>query len=175
MPSSNLLVAPTVLHLINQVHEPGGRILDVGPGWGKYATLIREYVDPTAKIVGIEAWQPYVKEHRLDKLYDPILVGDVLNMADALLASFPVVLMADVIEHLRLDDAMSLLDRIPGWVIISTPRDFFSNPASCPPPEKHVSHWTPAAFERMGRFDYLDPIMLQDLGGLIVRLKPMEK
>jgi 2-polyprenyl-3-methyl-5-hydroxy-6-metoxy-1,4-benzoquinol methylase len=173
MPSSNLLVAPTVLNLIHQVHKPGGKILDVGPGWGKYATLIREYVDPKAKITGIELWKPYIVNHRLTHLYDPIIHGDVRTADPSWLSQFPIVLLADVIEHMTLNEGNALLERLPGWVIVSTPRDFFHNPKSCPPPEKHLSHWTAQAFQAMPRFDYLDSAMLKELGGIVARLKPL--
>lgn len=173
MPSSNLAVAPTVLHLIHQVHKPGGRILDIGPGWGKYATLIREYVDPTARISGLELWDPYIHDHRLPHLYDPVVHGDAREMTTQYYSQFDVVLIADVIEHMTIVEGTALLERIPGWIIVSTPRDFFNNPASCPPPEKHVSHWTAQHFHQMSRFDYMDSAMLTQLAGLIVRLKPL--
>lgn len=172
MPSSNLLVAPTVLHLINQVHKPGGKILDIGPGHGKYATLIREYIDPTAQIMGLEMWDPYIHDHRLTHLYDPVVKGDAREQTTQFYAQFDVVLMADIIEHITLVEGEKLIDKIAGWIIISTPRDFFHNPKSCPPPETHVSHWTPQHFQAMARFDYLDPTMLKQVGGIVVRLKP---
>jgi len=173
MPSSSLLVAPTVLHLINQVHEPGGKILDIGPGHGKYATLIREYIDPTAQIMGLEMWDPYIHDFRLTHLYDPVVHGDARIQTAQFYRQFDVVLMADVIEHMTIDEGMALIDKIAGWIIISTPRDFFHNPASCPPPEKHVSHWNAQSFRKMSRFDYLDPVMLKDVAGIVVRLKPV--
>jgi 2-polyprenyl-3-methyl-5-hydroxy-6-metoxy-1,4-benzoquinol methylase len=176
MPSSSLLVAPTVLNLIAQVHTPGGPILDVGPGHGKYATLIREYVDPGARISALELWEPYITDFRLDVLYDPVVAGDARRMrAEDYYAQFEVVLLLDVIEHMTLAEGEALLARIPGWIIVSTPRDFFANPPSCPPPERHVSHWTPQHFETHPRFDYLDPACLQQWGGIVVRLKPLEE
>jgi 2-polyprenyl-3-methyl-5-hydroxy-6-metoxy-1,4-benzoquinol methylase len=125
MPSSNLLVAPTVLHLINQVHKPGGTILDIGPGWGKYATLIREYVDPTARIAGLELWDPYIHDHRLTHLYDPVVHGDAREMTGQYYAQFDVVLIADVIEHMTGVEGSALINKIR-LIIIST-RDFFAN------------------------------------------------
>jgi hypothetical protein len=175
MPSSSLLVAPTVLNLIAQVHKKGGTILDVGPGHGKYATLIREYIDPSAKIEAVEAWKPYIKNFRLELLYDHVLNADARHLDSSYFSRFEVVLLADVIEHVTLDDGAALLDAIPGWIIVSTPRDFFHNPSSCPPPEKHVSHWTPQHFQTHPRFDYLDPAMLKEVGGIVVRLKPLEE
>lgn len=178
MPSSNLLVAPTVLHLIWQVRLPDRplRILDIGPGWGKYATLTREYVEPGAELSAVEAWGPYIAEHRLDQLYDQVVEADILDafhpgpVAD-LVDWADVVLLIDVIEHIPKPDALALLDRIPGTVIISTPRDFFDNGPDLPPTEEHVSHWTADEFAAMARCDYVDADMLDRLGGIICRLR----
>lgn len=174
MPSSNLEVAPTVLHYIWEVRplDRPLRVLDVGPGWGKYAVLLREFVDPDAEIAGVEAWEPYIERHRLAALYDPIIAGDVRDLTAADLAGYDVVLMADVIEHLPKADAWDVLDRIAGYVVISTPRDFFSNGPGLPHTEDHVSHWTLDDFQASSRFEVYSLPMLRDKGGVIVRLGP---
>lgn len=174
MPSSNLEVAPTVLHFVYEVRPPGRplRILDVGPGWGKYAVLLREFVDPDAQIAGVEAWEPYIERHRLAALYDPIIADDVRNLTAEDLAGYDVVLMADVIEHMPKPDGWEVINRVAGYVVISTPRDYFSNGPGLPHTEDHVSHWTLADFETHPRFQVYSLPMLRDKGGVIVRLGP---
>lgn len=176
MPSSSLLVAPMVLHLVNTVPKVGKhlRVLDVGPGWGKYAVLLREYVDPEISVVGLEAWNPYIRKHRLDRLYDPILQGDVCDQTSEYLASFDVVMMVDVIEHIDKEAGTELLARMPTWLVVSTPRDFFHNPAGLPPTEKHRSHWTIEDFEETGRLDQIDMSLYEQIGGIVVRLSPVQ-
>lgn len=177
MPSSSLQVAPAVIHMVWEVQQarPGRplRILDVGPGWGKYERLLREYAEPELYIAAVEAWAPYVERHQLAARYDLVIVGDVCDQPAEVLAAFDLVLMVDVLEHIPKPAALALLDRIPGWVVICTPRDFFEQPAD-PPTEAHVSHWTLGEFQAMRRFDRHAPRELTTLGGIIVRLRPTD-
>lgn len=174
MPSSNLAVAPTVLHMLWELRPADRplRVLDVGPGWGKYERLIREYVDPDAYICAVEMWEPYVTAHGLGVRYDRLIVGDVIDQPDTLFDGFDAVLLVDVLEHIPHPDGAALLDRIPGWVIVSTPRDFFSNGPGLPPTEEHVSHWTLAEMVAMPRYDLCDQRLHDELGGIVVRLRP---
>lgn len=174
MPSSALEVAPGVINLIWQARPTTRplRLLDVGPGWGKYAVLVREYVDPEAEISAVEAWQPYIDRHRLGRLYDEVIAGDVCDQPAELFARFDVVLMADVIEHIDKKAALELIDRIPGAIVISTPRHFFEQPAELPPTEAHVSHWTVADFRDNPRWVTWKPELFHDLAGIICLLGP---
>ena len=179
MPSSNLAVAPLILHLVWQVRplDRPIRVLDVGPGHGKYGVLVREYVDPGAEVWAVEAWEPYVDDFRLRGIYDRVVVADVLSALTGdqdvveAFAAADVVLLIDVIEHLPKNRALQLLDMIPGWVIVCTPRDFFPNPADLPHTEAHISHWTADDFPA-DRLDYVDAGALDSLGAVVVRLRP---
>lgn len=180
MPTSNLAVAPAVLHLVYLALEDAGfprpgppaRILDVGPGRGKYGYLIREFVDPDARVDAVEAWEPYITDFGLEHIYETVLAGDVLELPFTVLGSYDVVLMADVIEHIEKAPALELLDRIPGYVVISTPREFFENPAHLPHTEKHVSHWRLEELKANPRFMDYAANEYRNLGGLLVLLGP---
>jgi ribosomal protein RSM22 (predicted rRNA methylase) len=58
MPSSNLVLAPSILAMAAEVKPR--RILDVGPGNGKYGLLVREYLPPLEELVAVEAEPRYV-------------------------------------------------------------------------------------------------------------------
>lgn len=176
MPSSNLAVAPAVLAYMWEIRPPDRplKVLDVGPGWGKYAILTREYVDPYAELRAVEAWGPYVTGHRLRSLYDEVLEGNILDALEPgpvadLVDWADVVLIVDVLEHVAKAPALDVLARIPGYVVFSTPRDFFSNGPGLPPTEEHVSHWTVDDFAATGRLHGVD-VSLLDIGGIIGRL-----
>lgn len=141
MPTSDLRQA---FYVVNTVHElPHRTVLDVGPGWGKYAVLLREYLNEKPERIGcVEAWAPYVDEHRLDLLYDEIMVGDACDVPQETLDRYELVLMVDVIEHIEKDRALEFLDRCPGYVVVLTPVDWFQTDEGLPSPERHVSHWT---------------------------------
>jgi hypothetical protein len=171
MPSSNLACAPWVLNLVEQIPQADRRsVLDVGPGFGKYERLLREYLNnPPDRIDAIEAWPEYVVRHGLDARYDDVMVGNVCEIAQGRLDSYDLVLMVDVIEHIDKTAARFLLDRIPGWVVICTPVEFFSNGPGLPPTEEHVSAWGPDDWTALG--DRVDQCFEQ-LGGWFVRLRP---
>ena len=167
MPTSNLAMAPMVLWFVHEVEHRF--VLDVGPGWGKYAVLMREYFnEKPVTIDAVEAHAPYIAAHRLDRLYDLVIPGDVCDLTDDDLAGYDVVLMVDVIEHIDKARALSVLDRIPGRIVICTPETFFQTDEGLPATEAHVSHWTLADFEATGR---LEASTIQH-GGIIVRLAP---
>lgn len=76
-------------------------ILDIGPGWGTYARLLRPHL-PDTHFTGIEIFAPYIDKYDLTDWYD------VLYIADARELPFPdadVVILGDVIEHMSLQEA----------------------------------------------------------------------
>lgn len=173
MPSSSPHVIADVVHLVHTC--PHRRVLDVGPGWGKYAVLLREYLNEKPdRIDAVEAWAGYVLEHRLDRLYDDVLVADVCRLPAEVLARYDVVLMVDVLEHLEDGEALDLLARIPGRIVISTPQAFFTNGEGLPPTEEHRSHWPRA---RMAKLPDLLGRPLEHLavtaGGVLARFAPL--
>lgn len=166
MPTSNLAVAPAVVHLV-ETAGTADRILEIGPGYGKYGLLLREYLNRKPSVIdAVEAWGPYVDAFPwLQAVYDHVDVGDATSLTAEQLAPYDLVLMADVIEHMDKPSAIGLLDRIGGAVVVSTPEQFFPS-VDYPPTERHVSHWTRQDFG--GRVE-ADASLL---GGLIVRLAP---
>lgn len=167
MPSSNLALAPTVIHLVH-LARPHRKVLDVGPGLGKYGLLLREYLnDPPRIIDAVEVESSYVTR-RLRAVYDNVFVADVLTMPRDALAEYDVVLMVDVIEHLEKDAGLELLGRIPGRVVICTPAEFFSNGPGLPPSEEHRSLWSAADFAAIRTID----VDASALGGVVVSLAP---
>lgn len=167
MPTSNLAIWPAILHLVHQVQP--SVILDVGPGRGKGAMLLREYIGcpPIVRVDAVEAWEPYVTP-RLKAVYDNVYIMDVLEMADHELERYDLVLMVDVIEHIDKPDAIGLLERIPGRVVVCTPEQFFQNPEHKEvPPEKHRSLWT------VDDFGSRVEANMSQLGGVVVRLSAL--
>lgn len=165
MPSSNLLCAPEVIQLVHEVDHT--RVLDVGPGYGKYGVLLREYTRGIERLDAVEAWAPYVDE-RLRCVYNHVYQRDVLLLSDRELRSYDVVLMVDVIEHLAKGDALALLERIEGSVVICTPRDWFQNPEADEIwSEAHRSHWTVDEFAAMER---CERSYVNQLGAVMARL-----
>jgi 2-polyprenyl-3-methyl-5-hydroxy-6-metoxy-1,4-benzoquinol methylase len=167
VPSSNLWVAG---HLVEMVARTGAkRVLDVGPGHGKFGVLLREY--SAVKVIdAVEAWEPYVAAFRLNGIYDGVMTGDALGLSDGVLASYDLIFMSEVIEHLGKADGMALLERIPGWVVLSTPLEWFQEEHEVPT-ERHRSLWAADDFSAPGLVDRVFECKETD-GGLFITLKP---
>ena len=81
-------------------------VVDVGPGVGTYAKLLAGL--PIARMIGIEAWAPYVDTYRLHDYYDEIVVADA---REAELPPCDVILFGDVLEHMTRDEGLALWTR----------------------------------------------------------------
>jgi hypothetical protein len=117
-------------------------ILDIGPGEGTYADLLRPHLPHTA-FHGIEAWEPYVDRFKLLSKYDAITIADVRQF------DFPrgdyTVIMGDVLEHMPEEDGRRLIATIKAnakHLLLSVPvlhkeqGATFGNPF-----ERHLRHW----------------------------------
>lgn len=117
-------------------------ILDVGPGEGTYADLLRPALPRTA-FHGIEVWAPYIDRFNLLDKYDAVTVADVRDF------EFPrgdyTVIMGDVLEHLPEEDGRRVIANIKAnakHLLLSVPvlhkeqGATFGNPH-----ETHVRHW----------------------------------
>lgn len=80
-------------------------VLDVGPGKGKYATLLDEYT-----VDCLEVWEPYVGLFKLRAKYRTVLVGDVIDFHH--FSDYQLVILGDVLEHLSSIDGQDVVDRI---------------------------------------------------------------
>lgn len=146
MPSSNLWLAPHLIYSLAGTIPPEERraILDVGPGHGKYGLLAREYLKPR-RLDAAEAEPRYLEAFPwLRAIYDHVMPEKVELLYRNTLERYDLVFMLDVLEHLDRDTATALLARIPGRVLIATPRDFFQNPEADQgwETERHRSVWT---------------------------------
>lgn len=168
MPSSNIALALDCIALVDQV--PHDTVLDIGPGHGKYGLLLREYLNvPIVRLDAIEAEASYVARFPwLECIYDRVVVGDGSDMHEVDLDPYDVVMLYDVIEHIKKAAALELLDRIRGCVCIVTPVEFFTQHVDGVPSEDHVSHWTVDEFAAMSRCE----VLYESHGGVICRLGP---
>ena len=85
---------------------PGTRILDVGPGQGTYADLLK---DLGYRMDAVEVWAPYVDQFELRKKYDIVHVADIREFN---LEGYEFIILGDVLEHLPTEDAKGLLTKI---------------------------------------------------------------
>lgn len=151
MPTSDFHNLNTIVAVVAQLQPK--RVLDVGCGFGKYGVLFREYLDVwferlnpgewELRLVGIEGWERY-RNPIHDFVYSEVLIGDATKIVPTL-GEFDLILIADVIEHLKHEDACALVaecfKRSP-VVVISTPLEFCEQGEILGNPyEVHRSSW----------------------------------
>lgn len=147
MPSSFVDSVPPIIHTL--IGLSPSRVLDVGPGWGKYGIMCLEYLPQVELLDALE-----VPEGRLrtqDAIYDHVIEADARTFSAW--GVYDVVLLVDVIEHMGKEDGHALLDSIQGAgtrVLVSTPKEFFEQHDDHNPYEEHVSHWAWEDFAEHG-------------------------
>jgi predicted TPR repeat methyltransferase len=94
-------------------HASINTIVDIGPGSGTYIKLIKEEAQccVNAQWIGVEIWEPYIKQFNLESRYNRIINADVRTVDWQSLRP-DVVIAGDVLEHMTKQDAVLLVERI---------------------------------------------------------------
>jgi hypothetical protein len=142
MPSSYVDSVPPIVKLLIEIAP--ARVVDIGPGWGKYGLLCREYLPNLQVLEAVEV----VTGRKLtqDAIYDRVHVSDVCDLAgERFWRKFDMALMIDVIEHIAFQDAHQVLKwMLHGGckVLVSTPKVFQDQDDPDNPYERHVTLWS---------------------------------
>jgi hypothetical protein len=150
VPHSSHLSLTMVMEHVSQLRP--ARVLDIGAGYGKWGYLVREALDFIPGRLQPSTWQVQIDglevfptgSPLVEWVYDRVLVGDALDMLDAL-HDYDLVILGDVIEHFTKADGLRLLRALLEHntnVIVVTPMDFFEQDAEENPHEQHLSLWT---------------------------------
>lgn len=118
-------------------------VLDIGVGQGTYALLCRG--GHAARWIGVEAWAPYVADYGLAGLYEEIIIGDVRYLDLKRIQKPDMVIIGDVLEHMKKDEAKQLINdllEITEHLVISVPLKHLAQDAWHGNWfETHVDHW----------------------------------
>lgn len=142
MPSSYVdSFAPIVKVL--QAQQPT-KVIDIGPGWGKYGLACREYLPDIEHLHALEVHQGRLATQ--DCIYDWVYTGDVRDPAYTarFWSRWNLALLIDVIEHMTLEEGHQLLGKILSAncaVLVSTPKLFQAQHDDHNPYEEHLSLW----------------------------------
>ena len=80
--------------------------LDVGPGYGTYHRMLGDLI-PTMDAV--EAWEKYIRRHRLRARYRMVHHCDIRDYTAGF--DYDLIIFGDILEHLSRDDAMTVWAR----------------------------------------------------------------
>jgi len=157
MPSSRPETIAKVVNLLIELNP--NSVLDVGPGFGKWGLLLREYLEVWQKrllpetwvkqIDALEVFEPYTKLPGYQLFYDNVMVGNVMDYLD-ILGGYDCVLFLDIIEHLEKKDGKMILSLPKRWIVSTPSYDSKQGPGFGNIYEEHKSVWTPADFLELG-------------------------
>lgn len=88
-------------------------VYDLGAGAGTYADLFRDRDHNlwySATWVGVEIFEPYIKQYHLNEKYDRVIPGDIMDLEYPKLREDGMVIVGDVLEHLVEDEAHILME-----------------------------------------------------------------
>lgn len=136
----------TVLDLIPN----NSRLLEVGPGLGLWAWLIKAY-KTEVKVTGVEPWEPYIFRLKQMGLHDHLIPGDVRHLR-LHPGAYDVALWSDGPEHLVKGESLAVIKYLESWarrVILTTPSGYMKNPG-VNKYDVHLSAWTAGELEALG-------------------------
>lgn len=158
---------PKIVSIFERSPWPHEKIVDVGAGHGLAAPLLRSFLNRPPRVM--VALEPNPGYHGFLGHYDAVYDLTADRMSEAWWGRYSSVLMADVLEHMPHDLGATIIDRIPGEIVISTPLDALSmDNEGVPPLEQHVSQWTVAEFSMTGRLEARHEIA----GQMLIHLRP---
>jgi len=141
-------------------------ILDIGVGFGKFGLLCREYMDVYDKkaygkwytrIDGIEVWPHSILSHH-EQIYDNIYIGNCINVLPLIKIKYDVILMIDVLEHMRKKDGYKCVELIKdkcNRAIFQVPiGDWPQGAIFGNPYEVHISSWQENELRSLGDIEF---------------------
>ena len=153
MPYSSFIFDKSIEEIIRLLKPQ--TLLDLGAGAGKYGELVKK-ISPSTKLTSVEIEKDYIKKFRLLSIYDEvwnISVTDLIN-PKYYDSNFDVIMIGDIIEHLKKSDGIDLLNFLIyrcRWIILEFPHHYLQNSVDGYHSEAHISVWTKddfVSFER---------------------------
>jgi 2-polyprenyl-3-methyl-5-hydroxy-6-metoxy-1,4-benzoquinol methylase len=104
--SSNIFNDNVRRYIYNH-YDNSSILLDVGPKDGKYSKIL----DDKYIIDCVEIWPEYITKYELYLYYRNVIYGDITNI-DIDFGYYDLVVMGDVLEHIPLNEARTLVSKI---------------------------------------------------------------
>jgi aryl carrier-like protein len=161
-------------------HIKPKRVLDIGPGEGKYGRMVRSCDMPQPHLTAVE-YEPLRRDELLTLGYDEVRTMSALDLMKKPAEEFDFVILGDVIEHFRKSEGQDLLEYLNyrcKYMLIVTPEcmpmsspDFYEGHNSLWRPESMMWHdlWAHCRNASMhlyllrGYLDFDEPIHLENV------------
>lgn len=141
--------------LLSEVPDLSNKvILECAVGHGVWGYLLRSEKNASdGYLVGFDLYKPYLKYCKKYKVYDDLVLADAKYLPFRR-KSIDIILAAELLEHLELEDGIIFLDSIDllcrEVAILSTPNGFApeGHLINESPLERHISAWSVTDFRR---------------------------
>lgn len=171
MPHSYHFGKPEAIDFIRKNTTIESKILDVGPGVGTYADLLKPY---GYHIDGLEIYDGYVNAYNLSEKYKNIYVG---NIVDWDVSGYDFVIIGDVLEHLTIEESNIVLNKCKN-VLVAVPYkcpqggvDFYHNEHHLVNPYEEHKQADLTPFITLERYPKLDIVWSNHLYGYYSNIK----
>lgn len=140
----------TIVELLGK--DNYSQILDVGPGAGIYADLVKER-ELNCDIDAVEIWEPYIRGFKLEEKYRTVYHDDIRNWFarhnNSQDVYYDLIIFGDILEHMSKDDAIRMWEyarKKATYVMLSIPIVYYPQGHSHDNPyEEHVKDdWSTA-------------------------------
>lgn len=124
----------SIAKLVRERVTTDKRLLDIGPGWGKYRFLLPEY-----DMDGVEVWAPYVQQNKLNAYYATVHVTNAAHFRYR--CRYGAVILGDVLEHIPVAAAQKVIEQACAnaeHVFVATPFVMPQDEVDGNPHEAHV-------------------------------------
>lgn len=156
---------PSVLSAVRE--NAKHRILDAGPGFGKYGILIREqYLSLKAEAGEIvplddlvidcaEITDFFLNRPSLQTIYNRVIQKNIWTFSPEELGEYELVILSDIVEHWPKAVVLSWLTKCPTKVLISTPiKTYMFDEHFYGDPHTHITQWSLKDFEAFNYRNY---------------------
>ena len=117
--STSYFKQQTKEYILNNYKDKSIKILDIGAGAGAYHNMLSP--EGYTNIDCVEAFPNYVIDYNLTQKYKKVILGDVTKI-DINFDEYDLIILGDVLEHIELETAKILLNKIKrSNVIIGVP------------------------------------------------------
>jgi len=142
-------IFPTWISLLKRETEGMESVLDIGCGHDSPIQHVS-----IKKTTGVDFFDDYIKSSEEKKIHSEYIKADI-TAVDFEPKSYEVVLCSEVIEHLKKDVGLKLLEKMEKWaakkVIITTPNGFLPQPQYDENKfQEHQSGWSVEDFRKRG-------------------------
>ncbi len=116
--STSYFKQQTKEYIVNK-YGKAAKILDIGAGAGAYYDMLSN--EGYNNLDCVEAFERYIIEYKLREKYNNVILGDITKL-DIDFDQYDLIILGDVLEHIQLEDAKVLLDKMKrSNVIIGVP------------------------------------------------------